>query len=78
MKANMEIRKAAQSAKVPLYLLAKHIGVSEATMVRKLRFELSRSEKENLLDAISILASKKEETENAGRSIDSHADGSEV
>lgn len=67
MKANNEIRVAAKRERVPLYVLAHNIGVSEATMVRKLRFELPVEEKDKLLGEIARigLAQRKEAEANA-------------
>ena len=56
MKANNEVRVAAKRERVPLYVLAHSIGVSEATMVRKLRFELPTEEKHRLLHEIERIA----------------------
>ena len=42
--ANQTIRKAAKAARVPLWMLAEKLGVSEPTMTRKLRRELDSKE----------------------------------
>ena len=56
--ANLEIRKAAKAASVPLWALAKEHGVSEATMTRLLRLELSEEKKVALLATIQRLAER--------------------
>lgn len=57
---NMNLRRTAKAAKVPLWRIAKVLGISEPTMTRKLRRELDEDEKTRILDIISTLA--KEET----------------
>ena len=59
MKANNEVRAAAKKANIPLYVLAHNLGISEATMVRKLRFELPAVEKSKLLAEIAQIAAHK-------------------
>lgn len=54
-KANNEIRKAAKSARVPFWRLAEYMEISETAMSRKLRHELSDSEREEMLAAIEEL-----------------------
>ena len=51
-KINEEIRKAATSAKVPLWRVAVEMGISEPTMTRKLRIELPAEEKQHILNII--------------------------
>ena len=53
---NLELRKAAQAAGIPLWRIADAIGVGEATMTRKLRHELPENEKKQLLNLIKQLA----------------------
>lgn len=53
--ANPDIRSAARASHVPLWMLAKHLGISEPSMTRKLRFELSADEREKMLAAIEEL-----------------------
>lgn len=53
---NMNLRRTAKAAKVPLWRIADAIGVSEPTMTRKLRHELPENEKKQLLDLIKQLA----------------------
>lgn len=58
--ANQTIRKAAKAARVPLWMLAERIGVSEPTMTRKLRRELDGREQEKILAIIAEIAREKE------------------
>ena len=53
---NLELRKAAKAAGIPLWRIADAIGVGEATMTRKLRHELPENEKKQLLNLINQLA----------------------
>ena len=53
---NLELRKAAKAAGIPLWRIADAIGVVEATMTRKLRHELPENEKKQLLNLIKQLA----------------------
>lgn len=50
--ANKEIREALRSAKIPIWRLAYSVGVHENTMLRRLRIELSESEKAEYLKII--------------------------
>lgn len=43
--SNADVRTAAKNAGVFLYQVAEAMGISEPTMTRKLRFELSEEEK---------------------------------
>lgn len=52
---NADIRAAAKNAGVFLYQIAAAMGVSEPTMTRKLRFELSDAEKKPIFEAIERL-----------------------
>lgn len=76
METNKEIRDAAKKNGIKLWKIADRIGIRDNEFSRKLRYELSNPEKEKIIRIIDELA--EEEKENAGRSIDSHADGSEV
>lgn len=50
--SNADVRAAAKNAGVFLYQVAAVMGVSEPTMTRKLRFELSDKEKKPIFEAI--------------------------
>ena len=53
---NLDLRKSAKAAGIPLWRIADAIGVSEPTMTRKLRHELPENEKKQLLNLIKQLA----------------------
>ena len=53
---NLELKKAAKAAGIPLWRIADAIGVGEATMPRKLRHEVPENEKKQLLNLIKQLA----------------------
>ena len=55
-KANIDIRSALKTAKIPIWACAAVIGVHENTLLRKLRFELSEQEKKSIFEAIEKLA----------------------
>lgn len=61
---NITLRRAAKAAKVPLWRIAEALGISEPTMTRKLRRELSEKEKQQMLGFIEQLA-KEVETDDA-------------
>ena len=56
---NEEIRETAKKSGVFLYELADRLCISEPTMTRLLRKELSDSKKQELLSNISDIASEK-------------------
>ncbi len=53
---NIDLKQAAKQADVRIWRLADYLGISEATMTRKLRHELPEEEKQKLLSAIDRLA----------------------
>lgn len=53
---NKDIRKAAKDAGVKLWQIAAKLGISDGAFSRKLRFELSNSEKETIMDIIKNLS----------------------
>jgi len=53
--SNIDVRTAAKNAGVFLYQIAAAIGISEPTMTRKLRFELSDQEKKPIFEAIESI-----------------------
>lgn len=57
MVTNIVIRRQARALGVPLWQIAKCLGIGEATMTRRLRNELSENEKAEILEIISSLAS---------------------
>lgn len=61
MKANNDIRVAANTARVRLWEIADAIGLSDSSFSRKLRREFSNTEKVKILDVIENLRRQKEE-----------------
>ena len=59
--SNSDVRTAAKSAGVFLYQIAAVMGISEPTMTRKLRFELSDNEKKPIFEAIERIRTEKKE-----------------
>lgn len=55
-KANADIRKAARIADIPQWKICEHLGISEPTLTRWLRSELSEDKKQRIMDAISELS----------------------
>ena len=53
---NFDVRKAAKESGVCFWEIASHLGFSEPTMTRKMRFELPAAEKEKMLCAIDEIA----------------------
>ncbi|MDE6592599.1 MAG: hypothetical protein K2K57_06000 [Oscillospiraceae bacterium] len=64
--SNADIRTAAKNAGVYLYQIAAKIGVSEPTMTRKMRYEMTASKKANVLSVIEKLRLEKEDTPQGG------------
>ncbi len=55
IKANVDIRKEAKSAKIPLWQIALKLGISEVTLVRRLRLELAEQQKKEIFSIICEL-----------------------
>lgn len=55
-KENLEVRKSARAAGVPLWAIAKTIGVSEPTLTRWLRFPLPEDKERRIMAAIAALS----------------------
>lgn len=53
--ANKDIRLKAKGCGVPIWKIAAKLGISEPTMTRKLRFELSEAEKAKIFKIIEEL-----------------------
>lgn len=70
-KANIELRAEAKKADVPLWAVAKYLNISEPTLTRKLRVELSDEEKAQIAMIIKELKedSYHAENQNDSRSI---------
>ncbi len=62
--SNADVRTAAKNAGVFLYQIAAAMGISEPTMTRKLRFELSDNEKKPIFEAIERIRTEKKEGAN--------------
>lgn len=60
--ANVEIRTKAFCNNVKLWQIADSLGITDATFSRKLRKELSETEKAKILKIIDELAQAKEKT----------------
>ncbi len=58
--SNSDVRTAAKDAGVFLYQVAAAMGISEPTMTRKLRFELSEQEKQPIFEAIKNIKKNQE------------------
>ena len=52
---NIQIRMAAIEAHIPLWKIAQMVGISEPTLTRWLRVELSQEKKVRILQAIEQL-----------------------
>ena len=59
MRNNPKIREAAKAANVCLWEIANYIGVSEPTMTRKMRHQLSEAEESSILTAIKRISETK-------------------
>lgn len=59
-KANCEVRTAARIAGVMLWQIASLLGVSESTMTRKMRTEMTAEEKDQILAIIENLKAEQE------------------
>ena len=53
--ANQDIRNAARAAKVPMWAIADKQGIGEISLIRRLRHELSKEEKLEILKVIAEL-----------------------
>lgn len=62
-KANDDVRKAMKDKHVPAWAVGAALGVHENTVLRRLRFELPETEKQNLLRIIDNLAEQSHTTE---------------
>lgn len=63
-KANNDIRVAARENGVFLYLIAERLGIQESYLCKKMRHELSASEKKKVMEIIEELS--REEKQCAG------------
>ncbi len=58
---NVEIRKTLKKKGVYQYEVADKMGVSESTLVKRLRKELSADEKQEIIEVIDEIANEREE-----------------
>lgn len=58
VKENNDIRRQAREAKVPLWAIAEEIGISEATLTRRMRLKLCDADKRELADAIERIVKR--------------------
>lgn len=56
MKENLAVRNKARKSGVPLWAIAAKLEISEATMIRWLRFPLSEERERQILAAIDELS----------------------
>lgn len=65
LKANLDVRECAKKAGIYLWQIAAAIGVSEPTFNRRMRVEMSETEKEQVKEVINCL----EKEQNGGTAI---------
>lgn len=58
VKSNLDVRECAKKSGVYLWQIAAAIGVSEPTFNRRMRFEMSEAEKEQVKQIIDRIADK--------------------
>ena len=63
-KANEEIRKEAETKNVRLWEIAKKMGYSYSWIIQKIRIELSKEEKIEMLAVIDAIAKEREDGKN--------------
>lgn len=61
---NMEIRRKLKETNVMQWQVADKLGVSEMTLVRKLRYELPEAEKQKIFSVIDEIAEEKNNRKN--------------
>lgn len=61
---NLEIRRKLKETKVMQWQVADKLGVSEMTLVRKLRYELPEAEKQKIFSVIEEIAVEKNNRDN--------------
>lgn len=59
-KANLKIREAMKSAKVPVWAIAEELGVHENTALRRMRTELPEETAQQYLEIIQRIASNEQ------------------
>jgi len=63
---NKDVRVAAKDAGVRLYELAHEVGITDGNLSRRLRWELSETEKADLIEKIKTIAVRKEASTDGG------------
>ena len=61
---NLAIRRKLKETKVMQWQVADKLGVSEMTLVRKLRYELSEAEKQKIFQIINEIATENSNSKN--------------
>lgn len=61
---NLEIRRKLKETKVMQWQVADKLGISEMTLVRKLRYELPEAEKQKIFSVIEEIAVEKNNRKN--------------
>ena len=59
---NTDIRQAAKAAGVKLYQIAAEIGLNDGNFWRRLRYELSDTEKQKIFEIINRLAAERSDS----------------
>lgn len=65
MLSNRDLRKSAKDNGVALWQIADKLNISEPTMTRKLRRELSAAEKAKIMSIIDELSAEKQKEKSA-------------
>lgn len=63
---NKDVRVAAKDAGVRLYELAHEVGITDGNLSRRLRWELSETEKADLIEKVKTIAVRKEASTDGG------------
>lgn len=59
MKSNIQVRGDLRAAKIPLWMVADALGVSESTVIRRLRHELSPEERKQFREAVDRIKAER-------------------
>ena len=60
-QSNQKIRRESRANDVPLWKIAKRLGISEPTMTRRLREELPEQDQQEILSVIADIAREERE-----------------
>lgn len=58
--ANQDLKEKMRNSKIPQWKVAHEMGVSEMTLIRKMRFNLSNDDRKKVLLAINSIVYKEE------------------